>query len=58
MEKERPNGPKDRRITVRLSVAEYAALQEEARKHGTTVGAALRLLIRELRPKQKSLECP
>lgn len=40
------------RITVRLSEADLVALQVEARKLGITVGAALRLLIRDLASKK------
>jgi predicted DNA binding CopG/RHH family protein len=40
---------KEFRITVRITEAELQALKQEAEQHGTTVGAALRLLIQDLK---------
>ena len=40
---------KEFRITVRITEAELEALKQEAQQHGTTVGAALRILIQDLK---------
>lgn len=40
---------KEFRITVRITEAELQALKQEAEQQGTTVGAALRLLIQDLK---------
>jgi predicted DNA binding CopG/RHH family protein len=39
---------KEFRITVRISESELEALREEAKRRYLTVGAALRVLIREM----------
>ena len=49
-----PGEMKQFRITVRISEAELQALKQEAQQHNTTVGAALRLLIQNLKKQQGS----
>ncbi len=39
--------PKDTRITVRISDRDLRELQSEAKRRNTTIGAVIRLLIRD-----------
>jgi hypothetical protein len=50
----RSKDPKGTRITVRLSDADLAKVQAEARKRSCTVGAVVRSLIRDFVPQSTS----